>query len=571
MGRTMHHRWAIPLVLVLFLFVSRLIVLDPPGLPTRNLDEEFMAIAATAPFFGGPQNYLVWPGGLQRFAMMAIVPLDFIFASADSAGSTIERFAVHLGTRMRDPSVYIAALRYLSVLSTVGGFVLLYFAMARQAAGRWGAALLALVGATAPILWVRSTMATPDASATALVACAIAVALLDRRIFGFAVPVVAGLLLGFASATKFTAFLAGPFLLFAVLPRERWLRATAAFIASVVVGHVLLDPTLASEPLRVLKALLGNIMTREVPPHGHLLPLIEALPLWISLPGTVAALALLITGADWRQRMFGLGGLLTMVGIVVMNLGADFIDPQYYLPLIPILLGVMAVWPRLWTPFGERPRMAAASFAAILAVTTVFGFTSIQRRDRIAHDRYVGLFAFPDLVLQLAREGRITGPFYAQPYPIDRLARWESRESLIARADQLGGLIGRGTSATRFLANRGLRSDIVQAMPGLFDDSERLLVARMRLMALAPPTQPAVQLNIVAPAEDSSGRYGGIPPSEARALYLAGRIQWLLALDPIPGRMPYAVLPGTHTPFGKYLYGPPPAAEAPVRRPPSAG
>lgn len=521
------------LLVALLVAASRVAVLFLlPNDRLFNTDELELTFAALDRFLGVPSNILIWPAATAQMLAVPLFGIDFVLRSGLSVGPGA--FVSYLGENYREPWHALLLLRLLVIALSSVCLAALYAPFSRILESRAAGVLAVLVLATVPAMWVHSHVAMLDAVTFGLGSAACAVFLRERVNTKHAV--LAGLLCGFALATKVTVVPLLPFVLALGIQRSDapWWRVVLLFAAGGVLGVCVACPYLWTDPVRMAKTIVGNAV-RSGTPLGLLKALklaLEVVPVWLWL-----ALFLGLAACVKRRWFWVVGGAMATVGLTIAIVArGGVVFPRYLMPVLPtaVILAVLACREgQLLLAKRDAgrlfPAMVIPAALGLLALgNTILYVVSLPgefREMRFASEAAADIRSLrPDAAVVV-------------PWEVFRhVAGVGSSESFERLGRAAGVEMIRGEEVAKFTARHGVPEWTVRAMPRVFDEEEQAFVAEMAVMSY-PTDRDGMDVRVYAKPELAS-RFGFLTSRDAVELFRQGRVDAIVVGERPEGLVP---------------------------------
>jgi hypothetical protein len=341
-------------------------------------DEMELTLASVDRYLGVPVTNSHWPGMVNH--MLTVPALGAAYVVENRGHANLSGFIRYLAGIYRNPWCALLLARLVVAVVFSLGITVLAGTLAARTGRRWMLFGAAVALATVPRLWLTSQTAIGNGIADGLMALAAALVLRKggaddgTDLLGAEVSWVAaggaGCLCGLALATRNTMV---PFALFLAIllgsgRRDGLFRRVAVFVLAMGAALYLGCPLLWLEPIRWLKATLGNYR-KPGPPRGLAgawEAMMAALPLWLAVAGAASVLYGLV-----RRRLRALA--LAVLGCTVFMLGAaapaSFVESRYFesvilMAWIVVVLAVDQLARDMSHP-GAKPRVRTAMAALV--------------------------------------------------------------------------------------------------------------------------------------------------------------------------------------------------------------
>ena len=511
--------------------------------PVRNMDEHLMFAVGVSSLTGGPGNTLGWPGGSMRVATTLLVPTVF---AVEHAGTILHRrgdvpaeFVRFLGHELRDPWRMVALLRWTSIVLSSVGFACLPLVLRRLTASGSIAFVLAIVALSGGTFWVRSLMATGDAVgwATAVVGLWAAVRARESTTSSHRWTFVAAVCAGLATASKLTSIYLWPLLFLApIVSRRTFVRGIAIWLVAAPLGHYLLNPYVVTDPIRFAKAVAGNLLTR-----GVNTPLAAAVVDAVPIALVVLAVASLPITWSRRTRWCLLGTLGTLALYAVTIRRAAMIEPHYLAPLaIPAsMLATLTVdWLARRRPLAARPAIVIAALAILVGASLVSGV----RQTRQAAEASFAKYGVGEAAVRYLESIGFAGQIAVEPsqsYHDLFIAKIETDASMADRLARFEARVAGGRSVAATLAKSGLDPVVAAGLADAFNDSDRMMIANYRSMAVAGVARGPFVIPVRVPDATLADRAGvSFTRAEAMDALRRGEVDAVLLAAEIDGTPP---------------------------------
>ena len=482
------HGWVLAWLAVL---LSRaILVAFPPEGQLYFPDELVMTLSAVDRFLGVPSLTLAWPGTTLQLLTTPAVGLQLargcLHAGHDARN--LSCLATGLGEIYLHPWGVLATMRLASALLASATPLLLVALSRRAGAGRGPALLGGLYLATNRLLWQEGAMATGEAASVTFALAAFLWAMPSDK--SPPRPFISGLLVGLAVASKVTVLMLAGASVFILLlapgqSKRARLRASFRWGAGVVVAFASCCPYVWTDPLRLLKATLGNFM-RPGTSRGAgdaLAALNEAAGGvgWIVAGGALLAIAVLV--ARPATRWLGAASAAGLMVIAAPLVTAGLLSPRYTVPALTFacLLTTLSL---TWI-LGLLPERGARVVLTVAFLIPVWACLRTLKAEHALRSPDAVLAATDGLLTELTQgDVYLPGDVVWQTYPA------VSREDIAAmRASAERGLADEA-SALNFLQAHGVDRTAGAALIDNFNGLERVMLARLRVMELVAPSRP---------------------------------------------------------------------------------
>lgn len=528
--------------MLLMLLVLRGLTARPSAdVPVRNMDEHLMFSVGVAPLTGGPPNTIGWPGGSMRIATTLLVPSVFAVEHRDTLlhhrrDAPVE-FVHFLGRELRDPWRMVGLLRWVGIVLSSLGFAFLPLILRRFTTSNalaFAVSLAALCGGT---FWVRSLMATGDAVGWATIVVGVWAALRAREsvLHWTSWALLAALLAGMATGSKLTAIYLWPIVFLASIRSWQTLwRTVLIWLFVPLLGHYLINPYLVTDPIRVAKAVAGNLLTRPAST-----PWPQALLAGVPVGLLVAGLLSLPLALTRRRAWLALATLWTLAMYAVTVRGTRMIDPHYLTPLalpLAMLLACGLDFVARRRALAERPAVVGVVSVAIALLSVGFGAWATHAASRAAEERYGPGQA---TVRELARRnfnGRIAVEPSSHGWFLSAL---ESDASIAESVARLERQVAGGESVVAVLGNAGFPEDAARGLADQFNDADRIMIANGRPASHSGKVGGLTVLPIAIGDPTLAKRSGVTLTRDAAVeMFRRGEVDGLLLASPVEGLTP---------------------------------
>lgn len=353
-------------------------LLFPPSGFLYNVDELAMTLQSLDRFLGVPVSGLAWPPTTLTLLSLPIFLADFALHSPlpGTLPQALSLFAAYLARAYADPRHSILLMRWIVAVVSSACPVLAYYVGRRLSNSPWMGFACALLVSFQPTFYQHSVMATGDTAGVTLVLAAI-LCLLPRVTVRRAA--LAGFLFAAGLAAKITManLLLLPALLILLdgsLPslRKRF-SALACFAGSVVAGFMFWCPNVWTDPVRLAKVSIGNVIKPGSKPdlRAFLVLLSDALgPAFAVLAVLAAACGvwLLFCRKQTRPVIASFAALAAILPPLFLHATTAF--PRYFLPALPCF---MILLPAAFTLFGSEHTRLSRWRAPVLALMLFAG------------------------------------------------------------------------------------------------------------------------------------------------------------------------------------------------------
>jgi Dolichyl-phosphate-mannose-protein mannosyltransferase len=291
---------------------------SPNGL--NNVDELALALSVVDRWLGLPPINLCGPGlPLQFFTFVAFAP-EFLWSIATDP--SLVRLSDTIARHYDDPSSLILTMR---LISSIGGAVAALFAyliVRKLAKDTFAALAVAIIVTFLPISMQQSLVGTND-----MIALMFAMAAAYGLVSTPAKPILVGLASAAVVATKVPlavwlvpVFVGGAIFVYEQQGGRALLSAIARCVGAGAIGLVLFDPYLWLEPVRSIKAVVGNVLAHTNSSVPDFAIFSAVVPGKAVLIGLIAA-TLVATLMAWKDRR---RLALIALGLIVAALFAFF-------------------------------------------------------------------------------------------------------------------------------------------------------------------------------------------------------------------------------------------------------
>ena len=432
----------------------------------------------------------------------------------------------------------VRILRWWSIALSSIGFAFLPLILRRYTYSSFAAFAISMIALCGGTVWIRSVMATGDAVGWATAVVGIWAGIRSRESlahwgrWAFAAALLAGL----ATGSKITCIYMWPAIFLSPVRSVRTLvKNVGLWLFAPALGFYLLTPYVMTDPLRMMKAVIGNLVTRPASLH------------WTTalVAGTsVGIVALGIIGLPlvFRKRRFlwmGLALIWTIAMYFATVLRTSKIDAHYLSPL-SLVATLPAAFVVGWLLVLTARRLGRGGSGAIhvalaigLALSVVFGFIANHEASVAAAKSYGrGLQA----VRALERadfEGRLG---VQSGWHSSFMAKFESDASIAARLDVLEHQIINGETVFGVLTTSGLSETVARGLADQFNDADRLEIANERPMAHTGKTDGWFVVPIRMKNEAAARRTGvTLTLDDAAEMFKRGELDGILSTEHIPG------------------------------------
>jgi hypothetical protein len=353
-----------------------------------------------------------------------------------------------------------------------------------------------------PVFLQHSVMAGADAVAATLALASVFCLLKTKWGGNFQ---YAGFLLaaGMASRITVASFASIPIIFLLVGDgATNWVqrgKALARFCMSLVFGFLFWCPYVWIDPVRMAKAVYGNVNR----PESYFDVKAFAQAWWQGMGAgfSVAWIVLFAAGCWMVFRYRPAMGLATVAGSILISvplaLRASTVMPRYFLPLLPCLVLLLGVVAREVPRHSLLPPAMKNSLFVLLAVTVIVMAAECVEREREFRgpdDLNEALKIIPsmasgtDLYLPnwLVSEGRILIPH-------------EACERLHAKLTDMTGVI-------QFAQSRGIPKDAVEVLVTDFNEKEQAEAAHLAIACRSAPTNSLNVYLYYQPGDYAIGR-----------------------------------------------------------------
>ncbi len=370
--------------------LSRLpLIFYPPTNYYYNHDELSVTFVALDRFLGLPSTLLMLPASFLQFFYLPVFLADMMIRRGlpRSANAFLAQLSLQLSQALLDPHHAVMLMRCLVAVICSAAPLLAYCLLESLDAPPGAAFLAAALVLLDPVFLQHSVMAGADAVAPTLALASVLCLLKPqwRGRFHYAGFLLAA---GMAGRITVAGFASIP-VIFLLLGdseaqwRER-ARAVGRFCLGLGVGFIFWCPYLWVDPIRMAKAVYGNLNRPE-----SYFDAADFIQSWWSGMGagfTMAWIVLFAVGCWVAVRYRPAMGVAAVCGSVLMcaplALRASTAVPRYFLPLLPclvILLGVAAGSAALH-PYAKR------SVLALLAIALVVMTAESVQRERTVRE-----------------------------------------------------------------------------------------------------------------------------------------------------------------------------------------
>lgn len=501
-------RWAGFAIVFCLVVASRLPFLIGQSFHTyRGIDEMSLTLAGADRFLGVPFTNTHWPGATNQLLLVPVFGVDYLVHAGlrpSPAG-----FIQFLSSLYRSPWQALFLGRLVVVLLSSAGFAVLATALA-DAGGSvlWGA-LLGLLLAATPQLWLYSVLALGNGIGIGFLCAATAVALgMGRKesICSYGRPLAIGALIGLALASRNILL---PYLLFLCVlvwlqcdgGRVRRLWSVALVLVSGFVVLIFASPSMWSAPVRWAKANLGNYLK-----HGSgagigvaLHALVETTPYWL----LAAAAAGVIYALRQKRWLLVTGAMSVPFFMVAVAARAPEIAPRYFqsVPLDLVVFVGLVFGGRFAelirgrngrsTPYSAALNFTAAAVAAGLLLAEGYAAAPVLRPDTAPA-------AIAQRIANLTKKQPTAR--YAVNYALFHYLTADVTNHSLKRLElRCAAGVGSGDSVRPYLASYGFAKVVAEALPSDFNEKEQAFLARLRVMDVSE-SPGRLRLSFFAPA-----------------------------------------------------------------------
>jgi hypothetical protein len=324
MLRPISNQRSIALLIIISAAIRLPFLIIPPRDGLYNVDELSLALTTLDRWLGLPSMSLAWPAAPSQMLITLILAPQFLLTLAHDR--TLGQYAIHLFALYENPSVIIVTLRSLSCVAAIVSAVSL-FRILRDLSSDCGIALPLAVLWTSLSLFTQLSLTGTSDALSVMFCC-----LTTMWLFGQpARPLLAGLAAAAAISSKVTiALWMGPLIIAALFAlgvatsAPQFARLAARFAGAALGGLLFFLPFVWTDPLRSLKAIMGNVVAHT----GSHIPNLKIAFLPI-LPGHLVLLGLLSLAlvAAWmirdsreqRYRIIALALLMTATTLLLMR------------------------------------------------------------------------------------------------------------------------------------------------------------------------------------------------------------------------------------------------------------
>ncbi len=464
--------------------LSRLpLIVQPPANFYYNHDELSVTYVALDRFLGLPSTLLMLPASLLQFFYLPVFLADMLIRRGlpRSPNAFLAQLSVQVSQAYLDPHHAVMLMRCLVAVICSAAPVLAYCLVKSLGAPPGTAFLAAALVLLDPVFLQHSVMAGADAVAPTLALASILCLLKPqwRGRFQYAGFLLAA---GMASRITVAGFASIPIIFLLVGDgaaswRER-ANALSRFCLGLVVGFIFWCPYVWIDPIRMAKAVYGNVNRPES--YFDAADFIQAWWNGMGAGFAVAWIVLFAVGCWIAVRDRPAMGVATVCGSVLMYaplaLRATTAVPRYFLPLVPclvILLGVAAGSAELH-PYVRRFVMA---LLAIAVVAMAAECVERERAVREPDDLNEALRIIPSL----PGGTEIYLPNWLMTEARIRLPR-AACERLLARTADLTGVI-------EFAESRGISANAAATLVTDFNEKEQAEAVHLAIACRNAPDE----------------------------------------------------------------------------------
>ena len=462
-------------------FLVRLpLLIYPPAGYFYNMDELAVTFCALDRFLGLPPTLLMLPATFLQFCYLPLFLLDTFIRTGLPLSSTalLTHLSAQLSEAYSNPHHAVLLMRCLVAAFSSAAPILAYFIVDALSGAKWASLLGAAVVLFDPTFVHHSVMAGGDSVAVTFVLAAM-LCLLKTRAGGRVH--YAGFLLATALACRITVagFIFIPILFLLIDDRvvgwrER-VKTAARFGASLVLGFIFWCPYVWTDPIRMAKAVYGNLNRPES--YFDWRAFMEIAWEGMGAGWAIAGLLVFVAGCLIVLRYRHALGVATVGGSLLIGLPlilrSSSVMPRYFLPLLPcfvLLLGVVAADGK--QIYLSRP-VIRSSFSIMLVILVAIMAVECVEKERDL--RGPGILDEAVSVIQSMPKGAVLYvPEWAFAEGRFQFPR-QACERLHTKLQDMTGVL-------HFEAIRGIPPDAAEVLVTDFNEKEQAWAAHMRIM-----------------------------------------------------------------------------------------
>lgn len=473
----------------LFCFLVRLpLLIFPPAGFYYSMDELMVAFSAVDRFLGLPPTILMLPSTFLQFLFLPVFLVDMVIRGGLplNTSALLSELSVQLSQAYLNPHHPVLLMRCLVAVLCSAGPVFAYGIVDSLGTSKWAALLGAAFVLFNPVFVRHSVMSGADSLAVTLVLASVFCLL--KTMSGGKVQ-YAGFLLATAMACRITVagFVSIPLVFFLIDDRigdgKKRAKSMGRFLLGLVLGFLLWCPYVWTDPIRMAKAVYGNVNRPES--YFDLPAFINITWHGLGAGFTLAWLLVFVAGCWIVFRNRHPLGTATMAGSVLIGLPlilrSSSAMPRYFLPLLPCLILLLGVVDREGHRiYASQPGIRNGFVVMLVVLATIMALETLkgewQSRGPSDLDDAVK-------VMQTIPKGEVL-----------YVPEWFVREGRIrlprAACERLRNKLPDLTGVLHFEAIRGIPPAAAGMLVTDFNEKDQALAAHMAITCRTAPIDP---------------------------------------------------------------------------------